>query len=164
MQYWILNHNPKLLPTNVPCPAGVPENRDYWHISRYEDEIAIDDVAFVWHAGTRRGIYDVAKIRSVPPHKREADDQIELLKKNDDPFWTDVHEKERLRRLPTVLIERQCPGGLNHPVLVEELRTNGFDNLPVIQMPRPGIYRVELAVGVRLLEYIRRTRRCTRQL
>jgi hypothetical protein len=158
MQYWILNHNPKLLVTDVPCPAGVPENRDYWHISRYEDEIAIDDVAFVWHAGTGRGIYDLAKMRSVPPHNREAADQVELLKRNDNRFWTDVHVRERLRRLPTVLIKRQYPGGLKPPVLVEELRTNGFGNLPVVQMPRPGIYRVERAVGVRLLEYIRRTR------
>jgi len=158
MQYWILHHNPKLLPVNVPYPPGVPQNRDYWHISRYGDEVAIDDVAFIWHAGTNRGIYDVAKVLSVPPHKREADDQIELLKKSDNRFWTDAHERERLRQLPTVLIERQYPDGLKPPVLVEELRKHGFGDLPVIRMPQRGIYGVEQAVGMRLLEYIRRTR------
>ena len=158
MQYWILHHNPELLSINVPYPPGVPQNRDYWHISRYEDEVAIDDVAFVWHAGTNRGIYDVAEVLSVPPHKREADDQIELLKKSDNRFWTDAHVRERLRQLPTLLIERQYPGGLKPPVLVEELRRRGFGDLPVIRMPQRGIYRVEPAVGVRLLEYIRRTR------
>ncbi len=158
MQYWILHHNPKLLPVDVPYPPGVPQNRDYWHISRYGDEVAIGDVAFIWHAGTNRGIYDVAKVLSVPPHKREADDQIGLLKKSDNRFWMDAHERERLRQLPTVLIERQYPKGLKPPVLVEELRKHGFDDLPVIHMPQRGIYGVEQAVGVRLLEYIRRTR------
>ncbi len=154
MQYWILHHNPKLL-SIIPHPPGVPQNRDYWHISRYGDEIAVGDVAFVWHAGTNRGIYDIAKVLSVPPHKREADDQIERLKKSDNPSWTDTHERERLRQLRTVLIESQYPGGLKSPVLVEELRNRGFGDLPVIRMPQRGIYRVEPAVGVRLLEYIR---------
>lgn len=158
MQYWILQHNPKLLPVNVPYTPGVPRNRDYWHISRYGDEVAIDDVAFIWHAGTNRGIYDVAKVLSVPPHKREADDQIELLKKSDNRFWTDVPERDRLRQLPTVLIEREYPDGLKPPVSVEKLRKHGFGDLPVIGMPQRGIYRVEQAVGKRLLEYIRQTR------
>ncbi len=158
MQYWILHHNPKLLPVSVPYLPGVPQNMDYWHISRYGDEVAIDDVAFIWHAGTNRGIYDIAKVCSVPPHKQEADDQIELLKKSDNRFWTDAHERERLRQLPTVLIERQYPDGLKPPVLVEELRKHGYGDLPVIRMPQRGIYGVEQAVGVRLLEYVRRTR------
>jgi hypothetical protein len=42
--------------------------------------------------------------------------------------------------------------------LVEELRRHGFGDLPVIRMPQRGIYRLEQAVGVRLVEYIRRTR------
>ena len=158
MQYWILHHNPELLPINVPYTPGVPQNRDYWHISRYGDEVAIDDVAFIWHAGTNRGIYDVAKVLSIPPHKREADEQIELLKKSDNPFWTDVHKRDTLRQLPTLLIQRQCPDGFKPPLLVEELRKRGFGDLPVIRMPQRGIYRLEQAVGVRLLEYIRRTR------
>lgn len=158
MQYWILQHNPELLSINVPYPHGVPQNRDYWHISRYGDEVDVHDIVFIWHAGTNRGIYDVAKVRSIPPHKREDDDQIELLKKNDNRFWKDVHARERLRQLPAILIERQYSDGLNPPVLVEELRKVGFGDLPVIRMPQRGIYRVEQAVGVRLLEYIRRTR------
>jgi hypothetical protein len=158
MQYWILHHNPELLSVNVPYPPGIPQNRDYWHISRYADEVAADDIAFIWHAGTNRGIYDVAKVLSVFPHKREADDQVELLKRNDNRFWTDVHVRERLRRLPTILIERQYLRGLQPPLLVKELRTHGFGDLPVIHMPQRGIYRVEQAMGARLLEYIRRMR------
>jgi len=158
MQYWIFHHNPALLSINVPYPPGVPQNRDYWHISRYGDEVAIDDIAFIWHAGTNRGIYDVAKVLSVSPHKREADDQVELLKRSDNRFWTDLRVRERLRQLPTVLIKRQYPNGLKRPVLVEELRRHGFGDLPVIRMPQRGIFRVEQGVGTRLLEYIRRTR------
>jgi hypothetical protein len=157
MQYWILQHSPRLLSVDVPYPSGIPQNMDYWHISRYADEVAIDDIAFIWHAGVNRGVYDVAKVCSVPPHRPEAERQIALLKRNDNRFWTDAPERERLRQLPTILIERQHPGGLEPPVLEEELRENGFGGLPVIAMPQRGIYRVEQAVGARLLEYIRRT-------
>ena len=158
MQYWILQHNPELLPFIVPYPPGIPQNRDYWHLSRYGDEVDVHDVVFIWHAGTNRGIYDVAKICSVPPHKREYDDQIKLLERSDNSRWKDVHARDRLRQLPTILIERECPDGLNPPVLVDELREHSFGDLPIIPMPQRGIYRVEQAIGARLLEYIQRTR------
>jgi hypothetical protein len=158
MQYWILHHNPKLLSINVPYPSSIPQNRDYWHISRYGDEITIGDLAFIWHAGINRGIYDVANVLSVPPHKRECNDQIELLKRNDNRFWKNMNARERLRQLPTILIERQYLDRLKPPVIIEELRNVGFGDLPIIRMPQRGIYRVEESLGARLLEYIRRTR------
>lgn len=158
MQYWILQHNPELLSVNVPCPPGVPENLDYWHIRRYADEVDIDDITFIWHAGVNRGIYDVAKVVSRPPHSRESENLIELLTKNDSRHWLNLEERDRLRQLPTILIERQYSSGLEPPLLAEELMKNGFADLPVIRMPRSGIFRVEGDVGARLLEYIRRTR------
>ena len=158
MQYWILQHNPELLSLNVPYAPGVPRNRDYWHISRYGDEVDVHDIVFIWHAGAKRGIYDVAEICSVPPHTREYNDQIEVLERNDKASWKVEDARDRLRQLPTILIERQYADELNPPVLVEELRKHGFGDLPVIRMPQRGIYRVEQTLGARLLEYIRRMR------
>jgi len=155
MQYWILQHSPSLLPGDTPYPPGIPPNMDYWHISRYAGQAAIDDVAFIWHAGVHRGIYDVAKVRSVPPHNADAERLIDVLKRSDDHLWADRDAKRRLRGLPTILIERQYLGELKRPLLVSELQRNGFGDLPVIAMPQRGIYRVGQAVGARLLEYIR---------
>lgn len=158
MQYWILQHNPELLSIDVPYPPGIPQNRDYWHISRYGDEVRTNDVVFIWHAGVNRGIYDVAKVCSVAPHNPEHDGQIRLLERNDNRFWKDVDARERLRQLPTILIEREYPDGLEPPVLIEELRKHSLGHLQVIRMPQRGIYRVEQAIGARLLEYVRSTR------
>ena len=159
MQYWILQHNPAILSFNIPNPPGVPDDRDYWHISRYEDKVAIGDVAFIWHAGTYRGIYDVATVVSIPPHAPKAVEEIELLMRNDEKDWLNKPARNRLRQLPTILIERQYHGGLQPPVLVEELRKHGFSDLQIIRMAQRGIYHVEQDMGARLLEYIRRTRR-----
>jgi len=158
MQYWILQHNPQLLTENIPWPAGISSNRDYWHISRYDKEIRINDMAFIWHAGTNRGIYNVAIIVSTPPHIAEAARQITILQQNDDSFWIDEMRKRELRQYPTILIENQYTDGLRPPILVQELCDHGFDNLPILQMPQRGIYGLEDEVGVQLRDYITNTR------
>jgi hypothetical protein len=86
VQYWILQHSPRLLPIEVHYPADISQNMDYWHISRYADEVTVNDIAFVWHAGADRGVYDVSTVRSVPPHTPETRRQIELLQRSDDRF------------------------------------------------------------------------------
>lgn len=157
MQYWILQHNPRLLRVNIPAPPSVPPSRDYWHISRYARDVCIGDVAFIWHAGVDRGIYDVSTVVSTPPHSPEADSQIRSLIRNDDPFWTDLEERDKLRQRPTLLIERRYPNGLHPPILVQELRRQAF-RLPVLTMPQRGIYRLEDSVGGQLLHYVNVTR------
>jgi len=158
MYYWILQHNPQLLPENIPWPAGISPNRDYWHISRYDEEIRIDDIAFIWHAGTNRGIYNMAIIVSTPPHNTEAERQITILQENDNPYWTDNERRRKLRHHPAILIENQYTDGLRPPILFQELCDQGFNNLPVLQMPQRGIYRLEDEVGAQLRDYITRTR------
>lgn len=157
MQYWILQHNPELLPGDVHS-SGVPECRDYWHIRRRANEVHVDDMAFIWHAGVNRGIYDAAKVVSVPPHSLEFQSQIDRLTQADSSSWLDPAARDRLRQLPTILVDRQYGSGLEPPLLLEELTKSGFDSLPVILMPRSGIYRVEQVVGAQLLAYIRQTR------
>ena len=158
MKYWLLQHNPKLLLVNISHPPAVPRNRDYWHISRYASDVGIGDVAFIWHAGIRRGIYNVTTVVSVPPHSPEANNQIRLLTESDDPYWTDPEERDRLRQQPTILIEYQYSGGLVPPIVAAQLVERGFGDLPVLRMPQRGIYRVEETVGKLLLDFVRQTR------
>jgi len=158
MQYWILQHSPQLLPENIPWPAGISPNRDYWHISRYDKEVRINNIAFIWHAGTNRGIYNVAIIVSAVPPSAEAERQIIILQNNDDSYWTDSKRKRKLRQCPAILIDNQYTDGISPPILVQELCDQGFNNLPILQMPLRGIYRLEDEVGARLRDYITRTR------
>ena len=156
MEYWILQHNPQLLPADIPHPGDVPQNRDYWHISRYGDEVGVGDVAFIWHAGAKRGIYGVSTIVSVPPHTPEANEQIRRLTENDARFWTDSVERDRLRQQPTILIEYQYPN--MRPISASELMRRGLSGLPVLQMPQRCIYKLDESTGRRVLDFIRRTR------
>jgi len=159
MSYWILQHNPELLPENIPWPTDIDGTLDYWHISRYKNDVRNEDMVFIWHAGSARGIYNIAHIVSIPiHHKPEAQRKIDVLQKNDERFWKDKRAKDRLRQTPSLLIKHHYPSRLNPPVLVQELIEQGFGNLPVLQMPQRGIYRVEENIGDRLLNYIRNTR------
>ncbi len=157
MQYWILQYNPRLLPDNVPRPSTVPQNIDYWYISRYSDEVVKDDIVFIWRAGPRRGIYNVGTVISVEPHKSKKNKtQLRRLMSSDNSYWTDENERDRLQSLPTVLIEREYSNDFEPPILEEKLKHNGFSNLPIIRMHQRGIYRVEPTVGRRLLRYCKR--------
>lgn len=163
MEYWILQYNPATLTEGCPHPPEVQEERDYWRIRYYADAINIGDIAFIWHAndyrrGKSRGIYNVATIVSVPPHSPEAENQITLMWESDHPCY-DTVAFNRLGRYPAILIQYPTLDDLHPPLLVDELRAQGFGDLPPIKMAQGGIYRLDRAVGHRLLEYIRRTRR-----
>jgi predicted RNA-binding protein with PUA-like domain len=154
MQYWLLQHNPKLLEPDISNPAGVPRRFDYWHISRYADDLRIGDVVFIWHAGPSRGIYDIAQVISVKRHNPKSQKYVDALKKNDDKKWTNEEKKTQLRQLPTVLVEREYPSKIKRPVLKSELESQGFGTIPVIRMPQRGIYQLEPAFGKRLFDYV----------
>lgn len=157
MNYWILQHNPAILrPNPNPC-RGVPPNRDYWRIGWYKDSVSIGDQAFIWYSGHDRGIYNVAKVVSVPNHNPQHCNQLDLLWNNDRPYYN-PEALQRLEQYPAILIDYEYPGDLDLPLLVGELRREHFGNLPIIHMWRHGIYRLDLNVGKRLLEYIRRSR------
>ncbi len=160
MEYWILQEGRELLSPGYSHPATVPLNRDYWHISRYANNVRVGDMAFIWHSGSpaQRGIRNVAKIVSAQHHTPDAQQQIELLQQSDARYWTDVSKRDKLRRKPAILIELQYPNDLQPPILVGELRQHGFGNLLIIHMPRWGIYRLGQTEGERLLRYIQGTR------
>lgn len=160
MEYWILQYSAKLLRPGYPYPSGIPQHMDYWHISRYDKDIGIGDVAFVWQAGSpqRRGIYNVSEIVSVSPHNPTAQRQIALLQQSDNPYWNDKAERDRLRQQPSVLIRNQYTSDLQPPLLINELKHQGFGNLPIIKMALRGIYSLDTTIGRRLIDYIRRTR------
>ena len=157
MGYWLLQYNPAILGPNCPRPPEVPPKMDYWRISRYENRVRRGDTAFIWHAGPHRGIYNVAKIVSVEPHNAQAENLINLMWESDRPCY-DPNEFNRLGQYRAILLENQYRDDLPSPLRVEELKREDFGNLPVIQMPRRGIYSLGQTMGERLLEYIQRTR------
>jgi len=157
MEYWILQYNPATLSHNCPHPPQVPPNIDYWRIRYYANKVCIGDIAFIWHAGSAKGIYDVTTIVSVPPHSSEAGNWIRLMWESDRPCYV-PDAFTRLGRYEAILVECKYQDDLQPPILLEELQQHGFGNLPVIQMPRSGIYRLDHTVGERLLGYIQRTR------
>jgi hypothetical protein len=159
MEYWILQHNPASLRDGYPHPPEVPQRRDYWHISRYINDVSVGDIGFIWLAGSNRGIYNVANVISVPHHHSpEAKRQIDRLHEADKRFWVNPAERDRLWQLPTLLIEHQYLHDFTSPAIVPELRQHNFGGLLIIKMPRWGIYGLEPSVGAQLLRYIKRTR------
>ena len=157
MSYWMLQYNPATLSHNCPHPPQVPPNIDYWRIRYYANKVSIGDIAFIWHAGSARGIYDVAKIVSVPPHSSGAGNWIRLMWESDRPCYV-PDAFARLGRYEAILVERKYQDGLQRPILLEKLRQQGFGNLPVIRMPQSGIYILDQTVGERLLKHIEWTR------
>ena len=157
MNYWILQYNSATLSDNCPHPPQVPPNIDYWCIRYYANKASIGDIAFIWHAGSARGIYNVATIVSVPPHSSQAGNWIRLMWESDRPCYV-PDAFTRLGQYEAILVERKYQGDLQPLILLEELQQQGFSNLPVIRMPQSGIYRLDQTVGERLLEYIERTR------
>jgi hypothetical protein len=157
MEYWILQHNPAIL-HNV---AARPSKEDYWRIRWYDNRVDFGDVAFIWYAGSARGIYNVAKIISVPPHSHEVENKMNQWWEEDRPYY-DTVAFNRLSQYQAILIqyeyEQDFGDSSRPPVSVAELTREGFGGLLIIRMPRLGIYSIDQAVGERLLEYIRRTR------
>ena len=164
MEYWILQYDPKnFLNENWLRPAEIPLNMDYWRVSRFYNRLNRDDVSFIWRANSKpgkrnRGIYNIATIRSVEPHSLEDERLINLMWESDGPRY-DPDERRRLEQYPAILIKNQYSTDLQPPLLIEELRHEGFGDLLIIKMARWGTYPLDPIVGERLLTYIRRTRR-----
>ncbi len=157
MNYWILKHNPDIFNASRRRSIEVPQNIDYYRIRYYASEVSKDDLAFIWHTGVESGIHDVARILSAPPHNSRARERIDLMWENDLPCY-DPDSYTRLGRYDAVLIECRYRV-LEPPILLNELKQEGFGNLPVIRQPRfAGIYKLDRTQGERLLRYIQGTR------
>ena len=158
MEYWILQGRLTDKSPAYHSPSGIPLNLDCWRIRYYAEEVNIGDIAFIWYPNPDRGIYNVSKVVSVPPHSVEYERQINTLWESFRGY-IDSDKFGMLSHYQAILVEDQCLDDLQPPVLFEELQQQGFGNLPVIRMARSGIYRLDQTVGERLLEYIQRTRR-----
>lgn len=157
MEYWILQGKLADKSPAYALPSGIQPNMDCWRIRYYANEVSVGDIAFIWYPNPGRGIYNVSKIVSVPPHSAESERQISILWESFRGY-IDPGKFGRLSQYQAILVEDQYLDDLHPPVRVEELKQKGFHDLPVIGMPRLGIYRLEYTVGERLLEYIEQTR------
>ena len=79
MEYWILQGKLADKSPTHQLPSGIQPNMDCWRIRYYANEVSIDDIAFIWYPNPDRGIYNISKIVSVPPHSAESESQINIL-------------------------------------------------------------------------------------
>ncbi len=157
MEYWILQGKLADKSPAYHLPSGIQPSMDCWRIRYHANEVSIGDIAFIWYPNPDRGIYNVSKIVSVPPHSAESESQISILWESFRGY-IDPDKFSKLSQYQAILVEDQYLDDLHPPVLVEELRQIDLGNLLIIRMPRLGIYSLDQTVGERLLEHIERTR------
>jgi len=69
MKYWIFKVNPDLY--RIDDRFKDPNPNMTWSVTRYRDQINIDDIAFIWRTGNPRGIFGILYITSNPTEMYE---------------------------------------------------------------------------------------------
>ena len=162
MNYWILQHNPAILPVgDTNYPGQVPANLDYWRIRNHTKHVKKDDQTFIWYSNTnkaKRGIYNIAQIVSVEPHSPEAQRYIMLMWESDRLRYNPI-AYARLGQYPAILIRRQYPSDFDPHISLDELKNADFADFPAVYAPYQwGIRWVDPETGERLMMHIQKTR------
>jgi len=150
MSYWIVQCNPEAFDL-LPYLKNHGDKPDRWVVSvpRYEKELTVGDVVFIWKsAGSegRRGIYGVGKVTARPGENAQ-------FPPYGDHYWKDQIEKRRLEPLPWVDV-RYRKLILDNPVLDAELTARGLGGLLILRMPRRGIYKLTEQEGNTLQQLV----------
>ena len=158
MGYWILQSNPRTFRT-LDYLRDHPAELDWWHISRYRDQIKPGDIAFIWKSKGRaeqddRGIYATAVVVSTPPHKEPyapGSRFWEELEETAKEYWADTKEAARLRKHPQIVLAYSRLL-LGRPVTAEVVEdTPGLEGLPILLYPpHQGIYKLTDEQGRRI--------------
>jgi hypothetical protein len=108
---WIFQGNPKKYEVyNSLLDESLKE--DTWLVSRYRDDIRIGDIALIWKAGQRSGIYAVGEILTNP---QEMYDPPESRK-----YWKS--EVDKNKKAVRVLIQYKLKLRLTNALFSKELR------------------------------------------
>ncbi|MBA7654040.1 hypothetical protein ES703_61914 [subsurface metagenome] len=136
MSYWILQSNPNTY-RQIDYMRAHWNEPDTWAISRYVDEVKVEDIAFIWLSNKRgksnRGIYAIAKITGLPTLGRNFE--------RGDPFWIDKEEQKRLSVLPRLELQYLKPL-FDSPLLVNDLKAATLGSLLILRMPQRAIYKL----------------------
>ena len=87
MNYWIFKCNPDKY--RIDDRLKDPENKITWLVTRYRDKIKVDDIAFIWRTGNKRGIVGAIKIVEKPFWRKELDTEL--------PYCIDLDNSLRMR-------------------------------------------------------------------
>lgn len=148
MTYWILQSNPNTY-HQVDYMRDHQNEADTWSISRYTNEIEIEDRAFIWLSNEKgkknRGIYAMGEITALPIIGRRFEWE--------DPYWIDKKEKQRLFNLPRLELQ-YTKLIIDNPILVQELKATNLNNLEILRMPQRSIYKLPKEVGEKIKRII----------
>jgi hypothetical protein len=156
MGYWIFQFNPRISRT-LDYLRDHPAELDWWHISRYRDQIKPGDIAFIWKSkgGAEqddRGVYATAVVVSTPPHGEPYG--ASFWEESDETakgYWADAGEAARLGKYPRVVLAHSRVL-LGRPVTAEVVEnTPGLEDLSILlHPPHQGIYRLTDEQGRRI--------------
>ena len=96
MRYWIFKCNPKSY--RIDDRLRDPDPEIDWRVTRYWDEVAPGDIAFVWRTGEQRGICAVLCIKSKA--------EIGQAPKRD-KYWVGG-QRGPMRYTEAVIVNRKC--------------------------------------------------------
>jgi predicted RNA-binding protein with PUA-like domain len=87
MSYWIFKCNPERFRIDARLRDPAPQTA--WTVSRYRDEIAPGDIAFIWRTGPGGGIVAVLRVESDPEVMPDGkpDDRLWIDPRDADPTW-----------------------------------------------------------------------------
>ena len=142
MGYWIFQFNPRISRT-LDYLRDHPAELDWWHISRYRDQIKPGDIAFIWKSkgGAEqddRGVYAMAVVVSTPPHGEPYGASF-WEESDETAYWADAGEAARLGKYPRVVLAYSRLL-LGRPVTAEVVgNTPGLEDLAHTALPpTPG--------------------------
>lgn len=99
MNYWIFKCNPNKY--KIDDRLEDPEEIITWQITRYKEDIAPGDLAFIWKTGSERGICAVIEIESSSISMKELDHENKFNAEADDKECFRVLARLK-HRFPTI--------------------------------------------------------------
>ena len=142
MRYWIFQCNPKRYDIDGRLAEG--ESEISWLVTRYKNDIAPGDLAFIWQAGPHRGVRAIMRVESAPGDLVDRD--------LDAQYWSDPGDKRLACRVQGTLIARFSVAG------VDEIRAvPGLRDLSILRVPQGTNFAVSQEEAGLLLKLLRRT-------
>lgn len=126
MKVWIFQCNPDRYDLLSSLKANIQER--VWMVNQHKDEIKKGDIALLWIAGKKAGIYAVAKIISNP--------DFMFASLEDDKYWIKKDDPDKGKKLFRVKINI-IKNLSSKPVLKEKIRKmEGLKNLRILKYAR----------------------------
>jgi len=125
VRHWIFQANPRRF--DIERRLRDPNPATTWLVTRYKNEIAPGDRAFIWKAGERRGVLAIMRIDSYPAEMLEVP--------GDKTYWSDRADARLACRVLGVFVDRFPLVTVDRIVALPGLR-----NLLILRVPQGTNY------------------------